>query len=137
MTTTVVSAVSTVFFPYLNRKSKNKAIQEYNNNVSIILLMIYFVILIYYPVHVFIYLYLPDYTSSLSFFRILLPGVEISSCISLVIFNYYKILNESKKYLLFGIFILAFSIFLNWLFYILFHSPMAVAIASLIELLCE
>lgn len=131
LTTTVVTAISTVLFPYLNRIDVKDAIKQYSTNVGYILILIYFALLVYYPVHVFVYWFLPEYVPSLVYFRLLLPGVGISSCISLIIFNYYKILNESKRYLLFGIMILACAVIANYIVYLIFQTPYTIALASL------
>lgn len=131
LTTTVVTAISTVLFPYLNRIDVKDAVKQYSTNVGYILLLIYFALLVYYPVHIFVYWFLPEYIPSLVYFRLLLPGVGISSCISLIIFNYYKILNESKRYLLFGIIVLACAVVINYIVYLVFQTPYAIALASL------
>ncbi|WP_141684672.1 MATE family efflux transporter [Limosilactobacillus reuteri] len=131
LTTTVVTAISTVLFPYLNKIDTEKALGQYVVNVGYILIIIYSALLIYYPVHIFVHWFLPEYVPSLVYFRLLLPGVGISSCISLIIFNYYKILNESKKYLVFGIIVLGGAILINYIVYRLFKNPYLIALASL------
>lgn len=134
LTTTVLTAVSTVIFPYLNKQEISNAIKNYGLNISYILGLMYFLIAIYFPVQVFVRIVLPEYIGSLAFFRILLPGVGITSCISLVIFNYFKITNNSMKYLALGIGVLILAIVLNYLAYFIFKDPYAIAISSLVVL---
>lgn len=134
LTTTVVTAISTVIFPYLNKQEVSSAIKNYDLNTSYILGLIYFLIAIYFPIQIFVRIVLSEYIGSLAFFRILLPGVGITSCISLVIFNYFKITNNSMKYLVLGISVLAFAIILNYLAYLVFKDPYAIAVSSLVIL---
>lgn len=134
LTTTVITAISTVIFPYLNKENKTNALKNYSSNVSYILGLIYFLIIVYFPVQIFVRVILPEYVASLGFFRILLPGVGITSCISLIIFNYFKITNNSIKYLILGIAVLVFAIVFNYLAYIIFKNPYAIAISSIIVL---
>lgn len=94
ITTTVLTAVSTVIFPHLNRKKVPEIIASYDNNMRSLMMVIYIAVMVYYPVFVFVHIFLTQYIESLQFFRILLPGVGITSCISLIIFNYYKILKK-------------------------------------------
>lgn len=134
LTTTVITAISTVIFPYLNKENKTNALKNYSSNVSYILGLIYFLIIVYFPVQIFVRVILPEYVASLGFFRILLPGVGITSCISLIIFNYFKITNNSIKYFILGIAVLVFAIVFNYLAYIIFKNPYAIAISSIIVL---
>lgn len=134
LTTTVVTAISTVIFPYLNKQIVADALKNYSLNISYILGLIYFLIMIYFPVQIFVKIVLPEYVASLAFFRILLPGVGITSCISLIIFNYFKITNNAMKYLILGITVLLFAIVFNYLAYIVFKNPYAIAMSSIVIL---
>ncbi|MCS8610530.1 hypothetical protein EFR40_02795 [Limosilactobacillus fermentum] len=134
LTTTIVNAISTVVFPYLNKQDRIEAMNNYSLNLSYILSLIYLVILVYFPIHIFIHWFLPAYVPSLSYFRLLLPGVGISSCVSIVIFNYFKIVNASKKYLIYGIVVLIIAVFFNYIIYLVFKSAYAIALSSLIVL---
>ena len=132
--TTIINAISTVLFPYLNRQNEKKVVASYVRNTSYMLIVIFAALIAYYPIHIFVHLYLPKYVSALRYFRILLPGVAISNCIYSIIFNYYKVFRKIKEYLLFGITILLLAAILNYLAYIIFRDPYAIAFSSLIVL---
>lgn len=131
----VVLAISTVLFPYLNKQGKDKTILQYSRNSELMLFFVYFLLVFYYLVDVFIKLYLPAYASSLSYFRILLPGVAITTSITTIIFNHYKVTKDINKYLVNGCFALLFTSLLNYFCYKAFHSIHSLAIASLLTLL--
>lgn len=133
--TTIINAISTVIFPYLNRQKEDQVTKSYDINTSYMLIFIFLSLLAYYPIDLFIHYYLPNYYESLKFFRILLPGVAISNCIYSIIFNYYKVLRKIKEYLYFGIGILLTALILNYLAYLITRSAYGIAISSLLTLL--
>lgn len=131
---TIIVPISSVIFPFLNRQDNKSIIKQYDFNTSILFIFVYASLIIYYPARLFIEWYLPNYTQSLIYFRLLLPGVGITSCISILVFNYYKVLNKSNIYLAQGLLILIFSLALNLLAYYITKSAIAIAIVSLIVL---
>ena len=78
---------------------------------------------------------MPDYINSLVYFRILLPGLAISSCISTIIFTYYKVLNKNLLYFIVCSIILFISCIFNLFVSEYFKTPEAISIASLIVLI--
>lgn len=133
--TTVVSALSVVIFPFLNRRSINKIMSQYSTNLEYLLTFIYGAVIVYYPAKLFIEWYLPQYSESLVYFRLLLPGIGISSSISILIFNYYKVTKKSSRYLSYSIIILITSVILNVIAYYLTKSSYVIAFVSLIVLI--
>ena len=133
---TVIVPISTVIFPFLNRQSENTVMGQYSFNTAILFSFIYASLIVYYPVRLFIEWYLPNYDESLIFFRLLLPGVGVSSCISILVFNYYKVIKKSNVYLVQGIVTLIGSLVLNLIGYYLTKSAIVIAVISLIVLFC-
>lgn len=133
---TVIVPISTVIFPFLNRQSENTVMGQYSFNTAILFIFIYASLTVYYPVRLFIEWYLPNYDESLIFFRLLLPGVGVSSCISILVFNYYKVIKKSNVYLVQGIVTLIGSLVLNLIGYYLTKSAIVIAVISLIVLFC-
>lgn len=134
LTISIVLAISTVLFPYLNRQSKKTLVHNYTQNMAFMLLFIYATLFSYYPVEWIIKFILPEYTSSLGYFRILLPGVAITTSITTIIFNHYKVIGEMNAYLKNGIISLLLSLILYFFSYEAFHSIYILAFASLIAL---
>lgn len=133
--TTIIGSISLVLFPQLKRKSKDKIIENFSNNISLIAILSFGSIICYYPLCGFIKWYLPDYINSLVYFRILLPGLAISSCISTIIFTYYKVLNKNLLYFIVCSIILFISCIFNLFVSEYFKTPEAISIASLIVLI--
>lgn len=131
---TIIVPISTVIFPFLNRQNENTIMKQYSFNTSILFIFVYAALIIYYPVRIFIEWYLPNYNESLVFFRLLLPGIGISSCISILVFNYYKVIKKSGIYLIQGSVILIGSIIFNLIGYYLTKSAIVIAIISLLIL---
>ena len=95
--TTATSAISTVLYPALKKKSDNikESLPTIRNIISIVvgaLLCCYFVLI--YVLHWI----LPNYSSSLEIFYIILPGLIFSSVITIVLVNYFKILHKQRIY---------------------------------------
>lgn len=136
MATTVIGAVSLVLFPNLKRKEKSRIIDDFSNNMSVIAILVFAAHIGYYPLCVFIKWFLPEYNSSLIYLKIIFPGLAISSCISTIIFTYYKVLDENKRYFIICCIVLALSALSNWVAHLIFHTASAISGASIITLLC-
>ena len=131
LVTVAVSAISTVLFPSLKRAEKSKIMNEYKDYVSLIALLIFLCISIYFPLSIFIRWYLPNYILSLGIFRTIFPGLVISSAISIIIQNYYKVLNISREFFKKSVFALIISFALNVIFYKIFKTPLSISVASI------
>lgn len=134
LTIAIVLAISTVIFPYLNRESKKNLIKNYSKTMSFMLLFIYSTLYSYYPIELIVKYILPQYVGSLVFFRILLPGVAITTSISTIIFNHYKVTGDMKIYLRNGVYALVISLVIYYICYISFHSAISLAFASIVAL---
>ena len=134
MALTVLNAVSTVLFPHIKRKSLSEAMNLYSKAVTSVLIFVYAAMLGYFPINVFIRLFLSEYIGSIQYFQILFPGVSITCCLTLIIFNYYKILNKSNLYFWISLIILISSIIGNYIVYEIFHTAYSIAFMSLVTL---
>ena len=135
LVTVAVSAISTVLFPSLKRAEKSKIMNEYKNYVSLIALLIFLCISIYFPLSIFIRWYLPNYILSLGIFKTIFPGLVISSAISIIIQNYYKVLNISSEFFKKSVFALIISFALNVVFYKIFKTPLSISVASIFSMI--
>lgn len=134
ITISIVLALSTVLFPYLNKQSKEKSIKQYSQNTAYLLFFVYASLMSYYPIEIIIKLFLPKYMESLRYFQILSPGVAITICITVIVSNYYKVMNENLKYLKNGCVSLLITSLLDISIYLVFRSVISMAYVSLIEL---
>ena len=127
-------AVATVLFPYLNKLGKAAALKQYINNIDYILLFAYASLISYYPVRIIIQWLLPKYQESLVYFRILSPGVAITLCITVIVSNYYKVMDDNIRYLRNGCISLVITLILDTVVYFTFKDVIAMAFVSLVEL---
>lgn len=135
MITAIISAIATVMFPSLKRLEIQDAVSKFPMLMSAVSIIVFFLLTAYFPLTFFVEWFLPDYASSLDYLRIIMPGLALSSCINLIIFTYYKVLNQLRQYLYIALVILLVGGILNYGGYILFHEPIVFSIASIITLL--
>lgn len=132
--TTATTAISTVLYPSLKRSNKNNLSANYEILIIIVLVLMFGMISIYFPLDAFIRIFLPKYSDSLIIFRIILPGLALSSVISIVNHNYYKVLGKNFFFFKIGIIIFGMSIIFNLIGYLLFRTTSAISIASIVVL---
>ena len=135
LVTVATSAISIVLYPTLKRTTIDTLKYYYSSLVTAMLCFLFGSISIYFPLVIFMKWYLPNYIESLTVFRVILPGLVISSTITVVMHNYYKVLNDNIKYFKKSIIILILSIFINLLVYVMFKTVLAISIASIITML--
>lgn len=127
-----IAAISTVLYPSLKNQNESNLSKLYNDLNAIILIIVSFCLLGYYPLVFIVNTFLKDYTSSLIIFRIVYPGLLFTSSITIIMANYYKSLNQVKLYFIISVVVLLLSIGANLIAYYLFYSMEAISIASII-----
>lgn len=135
MVTRLISAVTIVIYPILKNSPLEKLKSEYHVLASVLLIFVFGCLALYYPLVPIVNWLLPKYTGSLIIFRIILPGLVLSSLVSAIIQNYYKSLDRPGLFFVFSAITLAVSIGLNFAAYYLFKSTEAISWASIITLL--
>ncbi len=134
LVTTATAAISTVIYPRLKQMDAADMKKQYSTLISVILCLVYGCLCIFFPLSVFVNWFLPKYSLSLPIFRIIFPGLAISSAIMIVMHNYYKALGNTKKYFIKSIVTLVFSGGANVIAFFLFHSTIAISVASIITM---
>lgn len=130
LVTVATSAVSTVLYPMLKRRDNN-SLTMYSKLNSAVIVMVYIIIMSYFPLTLFIQWFLPKYVPSLPIFRIILPGIAFSSAVTVIMHNYYKILDEVNTYFKKSVIILIFSVIANYTAYSLFGTMASISLASI------
>jgi len=133
--TTAMSAIATVLYPKLRRTDEKTLHNSYAKLINAVLVLVYGGLLIYFPLGIFVNWFLPKYSESLIIFRIIFPGLAISSAITIVMHNYYKTLGLNFAFFIKSIIALVVSGFANFLVYHMFHTAAAISIASIITML--
>lgn len=129
--TTAFVAISTVIYPTMKKTNKETLGKNYSFFVSVILIISFLCLICYFPLNWFVNWFLPKYSNSLPIFRVIMPGLAVSSVITIVMHNYYK--TEGKEIMFFvkSIIILAISCVANFVAYFLFKSTISISIASI------
>ncbi|WP_434717427.1 oligosaccharide flippase family protein [Lactococcus lactis] len=132
--TIATAAISTILYPILKRTDAVSMKQNYGFLISSIVIVIFAALIIYYPLYLFVEWYLPNYIASLIIFKIIFPGVALTTPIVVVMHNYYKALKKSNEYFKISLKIILFSIIANFIAYYLFKTTVAISYASIIVL---
>lgn len=135
LVTVATSAFAIVLYPTMKRTSLDHLKHIYKYLIETVLCFISFALLIFFPLKTFILWYLPNYASSLPIFRIIFPGLIITSAISIVMHNYYKTLGKNIIFFKKSLIVLLLSALANSIAYILFHTTIAISVASIIVML--
>lgn len=128
---TVLGPISTVLLPTLKQKGKNELMAEFDSNMATFSIVAFAFLAAYYPLSVFVSCFLQEYTASLPYLKILLPTVALSSCIQIIIFNYYKVLEKNREFFKICVVVLLVGIALNGVFFLFKRTPMAFSAASI------
>jgi len=135
LVTTATSAISTVLFPTLKHAGLDFFINKYSKYNSMLIILVSVCITLYFPLIFVVNTFLPEYAGSLIIFRIIFPGIIISSSISIIMHNFYKVMNLNKLYLKKTIIILLLTFISNFLCYKIFKTTVAISVASIFTLL--
>lgn len=134
LVTVATSAISTVIYPTLKRTNTETLKQTYGSLIGILNIIVLGAVAMYFPLCVFVEWFLPKYTESLPIFRIVFPGLALSSSISVVMHNYYKTLGKSLEYFKKSIVVLIVSGLANAIAYFVFRSTASISIASIVTM---
>lgn len=131
---TMVSSIAIVIFPMLKKASEEYIKENYNTILSSVCAIIGLSLVLYYPLVSFIGWFLPEYTASVPYLKIILPGILYTGSISVVMFTFVKILGENFKFFINSLLILGVGFLLNCVAQGIFHSPKAISYASLVTM---
>lgn len=119
---TVISAISTVLYPTIKNYSEDKLKNDYNKLIAIIAILTSFCLLVYQPLCFIVERFLPQYVDSLPILRAIIPSVIFTSCVTMIMFNYYKREGKNLKFFIISIIILGLAIGADYLAYYLSHE---------------
>lgn len=131
LVTNTIGTISTVLFPTLCEMGEKNALEKFPLIMSIISILASAMLIVFFPISCFIRWYIPDYTESLKYLKIIMPGLAISCCISMVIFTYYKVIKKLREYTVISLIVLIIGLFLNGFGYIIIKQPFIFSTASI------
>lgn len=132
LVTTVLTAIATVAYPKLQRMSSNRRRESYAVFRGAVIMLVLCCLAVYFPLAWFVGWYLPDYTGSLPIFRVILPGLAMSSCITIVMHNYYKTMGENTRFFRQALLVLGLSVVADALAYLACRTSVAISTSSVI-----
>ena len=130
MVSQIISSASTVLLPSLKQLPKQKIEHYYPITLNIVMMIAGAALIGYFPLEKIIQWYLPDYVTSLSYLRIILPTLIYTCCISVVMFTFYKVENRSGLYLKICCIVLAVGFALNHIAYETVGTTQSISWAS-------
>lgn len=128
---TVFQAVSAVILPYMKKVGKDIVLEKYSTNLSIICILVFFILISYYPIIIIVHNFLPNYSDSIQYFKIVFPGVGITCIIQSYLFNNYILFSKIKDFCLISVINLIIDIIVYYVFYLLFDSTFIIALISI------
>ena len=134
LVTLATSAFATVLYPLLKRTKVEKLKETYEMLISMLLIIVYCALLVYFPLCYIVRGFLPKYIESLSIFRIIFPGLAISSCVTIVMHNYYKTLGKNLVFFKKSTVILILTCVTNAVAYLKFRNTQAISGASIVTI---
>lgn len=129
--TTALAAISVVIYPTLKRTTADTLKASYSKLIFSILSLSFLGLAIYFPLTAFVPWFLPKYGGSLIIFRIIMPGLAISSSVTIVMHNYYKVLGENLRFFKNCLIVLLTSFAANLIAYLVFGTTESISIASI------
>ena len=134
LVTVATSAMSTVLYPTLKRTTREMMRDNYSLLISMVSIIVFGALMAYFPLCLFVTWFLPKYEESLIIFRIVFPGLALSSPITVIMHNFYKAEEKNLLYFKKSVVVLLVSAAANAVAYVIFHSTRAISIASIITM---
>ena len=131
----VTNAISIVLYPTLKQLTKESITTNYSKINSYLLIIVSFCMISYFPLVMIVNGFLPKYNDSLLIFRVILPGVLISSSISVIKYNCYKTFDKILNYFVKSLVVLLLAIVSDVVVFYIFKSTLYISIVSIVVLL--
>ena len=133
--TIATNAVSVVLYPTLKTISEDSITRNYSRINAWLLMFVALCLISYYPLVIIVTNYLQKYIGSLPTFLIILPGVMISSSISVIKYNCYKTFGKINNYFIKSVTILIIAIIADLIVFFIFKDTKSISIVSIFVLL--
>lgn len=135
LVTVATSAISTVLYPVLKRTNEENLLRNYDTLISVLLCFVFAAMVVCFPLSLFIKGFLPKYVDSIVIFRIIFPGLAISSTVTVIMHNYYKVFGDNLLFFKKSIVVLIISAIANYAAYITFKTTISISYASIVTMI--
>lgn len=129
-----ISAVGIIMFPILRRTDERKLTSIYVTMRDFLMVVLFGVMIVYYPLKVVLSEWLPKYADSLMFMALLFPLCVFEGKMNLLINTYLKTLRKEKLILKINLISLALSIMFSFITTLILKD-LNLAIASIVIIL--
>ena len=110
-----VNAVALVMFPLLRRMDENRYAEIYDRIRSLLMIILFAMLVLYYPIRSILSVWLPQYADSLKYMALLFPICVFESKNSMLIATYMKTLRQEKKLLAVNVITMLLSMGATWI----------------------
>ncbi|HEU9978635.1 TPA: hypothetical protein VW594_001295, partial [Streptococcus pneumoniae] len=131
---TFINAIGLVVFPLLKRTKTENLSKIYSNLRNVLMLIMFAILLIYYPLKIVLDLWLPAYQDALIFMTLIFPMSVYEGKMALVINTYLKALRMERDILKINTLIMLFSMLVTLITTLLLNS-LELTVVSIVVLL--
>lgn len=132
----IITAPSGLVLPYIKRiKNRSFALNLHEIITRYLLMIVFLMITGYYLIVIIVGKYLPQYSGSLDYFKIVFAMSSITCVINIVIFNFYSYLNITSKYLKINMVNILFTFIIYLVSIFIYKSPLILAYLSIVSML--
>ncbi len=130
LVTTTIGAIATVLYPSLKTKKKNELKKSYHSINAVIMSIVTIGLMGYFPLSFIVEWILPKYVDSLTFYKIVSPGLLYSSSVTIILANYYKSINKVRTFFIISLGALVLSIIADIVVYYTIGTMESISYAS-------
>lgn len=117
-----IGAIGLVAYPVLRNISKEKITDNYQKIYSVLMLALFVMILMYFPLRIALPLWLPKYQESVKYMAVLFPVLVYQGKFELLTNTLYKVFRYEKKLFIVNAITVLFSVFFTILFVGVMHD---------------
>ena len=132
MVSTVVSSLAVVLLPMLKKVDPKQMPASYQKSITVVSVIVGGSLLCYFPLIPFIEWFLPNYTDSLEYIRIVMPTLLFTAGTTVVMFTVDKVLDMNMAFFKNSCIVLALGLITNAAAYATFRTPQSISYASLL-----
>lgn len=113
--TTLILAVSVVFYPALKRMTKERYTEVYEQVRSTLMIPLAGMLLLYFPIAAILQIWIPSYTTSIKYLALLFPIALFESNVKLLVNNYLKSLRKEGFLMINNILAVILTVILSYI----------------------
>lgn len=124
-----VTSTSVIMYPLLKQVDQTNMRKNYNVSINIVISLVLFAMMLFFPLHIFITYYLPKYLDSMLIILIIFPSLLLTSTNQIIRYNYLKVLQKTRIYLYNSLFTIVISVVSHFVVFYYFNTLVFMAIA--------